>query len=65
MGEVLRSLRYLNLAVGMAITALVAAAGGGAAYTAAVVLAGVFTAVMSIPGRGVRERYGAWQNLIR
>lgn len=65
MGEVLRSMRWLNVAVGIAVATLVWLSGAGAGLALVVSAAGLVLSLLSVPLGAVRERYAAWGRLIR
>jgi hypothetical protein len=66
MGEVLRLLRFLNVPVGLTIAVLPWTAGDVDVLTCLVTSAlGLAAAGTSLPRGRVRERYGAWDRLVR
>jgi hypothetical protein len=65
MGEVVRSARWLNVALGAGVAALVWLTGAGGVYAAFVTLVGVSVAVLAVPRGRVVERYADWDRFIR
>jgi hypothetical protein len=64
MGEVVRPLRLLNVAVGGIVAFGVWFTAADTAFTATLSATGVVLAVVSIPRGAVRERYAGWDPLI-
>lgn len=65
MGDVLRFLRYMNVAAGLAIAVLVLPVAGVSPYSVTVAAIGVATAALSLRRGPIPERYGAWQRILR
>lgn len=66
MGEVIRSGRYLNVALGLALASgpwLVDDASTGYAITATII--GISVAALSIPRGRIQQTYGSWDRFIR
>ena len=63
--EVVRALRLLNVAAGLAIAGLVLLTDPPTAYAAAVIATGVGLAALSVPRGRIVERYGDWRLLTR
>ena len=64
MGEVVRAMRYLNVAVGLAVAALVWVTGAGAVYSVVVTLTGLALAALAVPRGRVTESYGDWDRFV-
>jgi hypothetical protein len=65
MGEILRSLRWLTVAIGLGVATLVWITAAGVGYAAALTATGLALALLSVPRGEVRERYAGWDRLIR
>lgn len=66
MGEVVRSLRWLNLLLGAIVATLPWLSGGQEAASSIIgTIGGAAVIALSIPRGPVRERYGSWQRFIR
>ena len=65
MAEVVRALRLLNVAAGIAIAAIVFLTGAEPGYAAVVVVTGAAVAALSLPRGAIRESYGTWSRAIR
>jgi hypothetical protein len=63
--EVVRSLRFLNVAAGLGIAGLVFLTDPDAGYAAAVVITGLAIAALSVPRGRITEDYGDWHLLTR
>lgn len=64
MGEVVRSLRWLNVAVGMAVATGVWLTSAGVGFAIVLSAAGLALAVTSVPRGTIRERYADWDRMI-
>jgi hypothetical protein len=64
MGEVVRAMRWLNTAAGVAIAAIVWLAGGSLPFTLVVAAIALAAAGLAIPRGDVRETYAGWQRMI-
>jgi hypothetical protein len=64
MGEILRTLRWLNVAVGLGVSTIVWFSSAGVAYAAVLTASGLAVALLSVPRGAVRERYAGWDRLI-
>lgn len=64
-GEVVRSLRLLNVVAGLAIAGLVLLTSPPARYAVAVVATGLAVAALSLRRGRITESYGDWRLLVR
>jgi hypothetical protein len=65
MAEVVRVVRYANLAAAAVIAATLFLTGPDTGYATAILITAAVTAALSLPRGPVRDRYGAWDRLIR
>lgn len=60
-----RALRLLNVAAGIAIAGLALVADAPTGFAVAVVVTGLLVAALSVPRGEIAERYGDWHLLTR
>lgn len=65
MAEVVRSLRWLNVAAGLTLAAVVFFTGAGPGYSITMVFTGLVIALLSLPRGQIAETYGDWKRLTR
>lgn len=65
MAEVVRSLRWLNVAAGVALAGVIFFTGAGAGYAIAMVFTGLMIALLSLPRGHITETYADWKRLTR